>query len=661
MDDLSPDDSPTVASKSGVGRTPAPTGSAARFPAPSTRTAPAAPAAMRRRRRSWVAAGIAVVALLVASLGVLGARVVSLGRDRDRARVAARAAEDGLRRAKEVEATALKERNDANREAARDAETRRRAEADADEARRAIKQTQEALEATQLQRQAALEVIRSLTTQVATQLRDRPGMERTRQGVLDAAIAGLQQVDRAAETKDLPDRSLAGMHQRIGQALLAAGDSDGAIRQYEIALERLEKLAAREPDDPIVSRNMVATLNNLADVAMAGRGSAELARTYARRALRLRLDRMLKEPGNDALNLDAAGSYALVAGLSMRLGDSGSAQADTLRALDLRDALPAPMRNRLDVQRDQAAGLDRLGEIALRRGDSAAAHAQFDKAYTIRKGLARRDPDKAGAARELVRSLNYLGDVALTLDRDPARARDLYAEALELCEAATPKSAPRPPGDEPSPILALFGAARLALRAGEKLGPESLRPRFGEAARDVDRVFRPQESPDAAALRCLASTTYRLGIASLKLGDTARAEALFDRSLRARRSTPPGPGPGRDLGREADLLLALARCGKLNEAGRVAAELAAAPGLDAEGFYRAAGGYAQCAAAASLADATSEAERYTTLALGALGRAVDLGWKDAPALAADPELDSIRDRPGFREVLDRISLVKRLP
>jgi tetratricopeptide (TPR) repeat protein len=659
VDELTPDDTPTVASKSGVGG--APTGSAPKLPTPSARTFPASKAAARSRRRAWTAAGIGVLLLMAASMGVLGAHLISLTHDRDRARAAALVAQDGLRRAGEAEAAAVKERDAAIRDVAREANLRERADADAEAARTTARQVQEALEATQLQRQAALEVIRTLTTQVATQLRDRPGMERVRQAMLDAAVAGLQEVDRAADTKDLPDRSLAGMHQRIGQALLAAGDSDGAIRQYEIALERLEKLAAREPDDPIVSRNMVATLNNLADVAMAGRGSAEQARAYARRALRLRLDRLRNEPDNGALNLDAAGSYALVAGLSMRLGDSDSARADTLRALELRDSLPAPMRGRLDVQRDQAAGLDRLGEIALRRGDSASAHTQFDKAYTLRKGLVRRDPDKAGAGRELVRSLNNLGDVALTLDRDPGRAKALYAEALELCEVASPKPDPRPAGDEPSPSLALFGAARLALRAGEKLGPESLRPRFGEAARDVDRVFRPQELPDAAGLRCLAATTYRLAIANLKLGDPARAEILFDRCLQARRLDPPGPGPGRDPGREADLLLALARCGKLKEAGRVSAELAGAPGLDAEGFYKAAEGYAQCAAAAMRASAPSESERYTKLALGALGRAVDLGWKDAPALVADPELEPIRDRPGFQDLLERIKLVKRLP
>lgn len=102
-------------------------------------------------------------------------------------------------------------------------------------------------------------------------------------------------------------------------------------------------------------------------------------------------------------------------------------------------------------------------------------------------------------------------------------------------------------------------------------------------------------------------------------------------------------------------MLALARCGDHAGAAKLAEALTAGstghPGMQ---FY-AACGYALCRAAAPDA---ADKDKYASAALKCLGRAVDLGWKDRLLVDLDPDLDGVRDLPGFAKVAERLPPLK---
>ena len=99
-------------------------------------------------------------------------------------------------------------------------------------------------------------------------------------------------------------------------------------------------------------------------------------------------------------------------------------------------------------------------------------------------------------------------------------------------------------------------------------------------------------------------------------------------------------------------MLALARCGRHAEAAKGADDLGQRIPNDPRMRFFTACIYALCAGAAG-GDA-AVADRYRALALEALGRAVDRGYRDAVTLQSDPDLEPLRGSPGFQAVLARV-------
>ena len=62
--------------------------------------------------------------------------------------------------------------------------------------------------------------------------------------------------------------------------------------------------------------------------------------------------------------------------------------------------------------------------------------------------------------------------------------------------------------------------------------------------------------------------------------------------------------------------------------------------------------YAQCSAALRDSDAI-QADAYAAAAIAALSEAIDDGYSDRVAFDTDPDLDPIRDLPGYRALSGR--------
>ena len=146
------------------------------------------------------------------------------------------------------------------------------------------------------------------------------------------------------------------------------------------------------------------------------------------------------------------------------------------------------------------------------------------------------------------------------------------------------------------------------------------------------------------------SSAYRMGVLARRGGDAADADRHFAESL-ALREAIAALDPLNDA-RRMELMLALASCGEHVRAIELA-EGVRAGSKDPELLCEVARCYAQCSAGLRDTDA-NQADAYADAAIAALSEAIDDGYGDRVAFDTDPDLDPIRDLPGYRALSERI-------
>jgi tetratricopeptide (TPR) repeat protein len=156
----------------------------------------------------------------------------------------------------------------------------------------------------------------------------------------------------------------------------------------------------------------------------------------------------------------------------------------------------------------------------------------------------------------------------------------------------------------------------------------------------------------------LAAALYSRGMAARRLSDAAGADTCFRECLQIRNELAAND-PGNDRAR-MDLILVLPHCGEQEQAAQLAETLRTGRQNDRELLIIIARCYAQCAAAVS--GNTPLAARYEQKALESLQAAVTQGYSDSMMLESAPDLDPVRGRPEFKELLEQVkSPVSKTP
>jgi eukaryotic-like serine/threonine-protein kinase len=451
----------------------------------------------------------------------------------------------------------------------------------------------------------AVNTLYLVVTRVQQQLRSQPGNQKLRQELLTDAFAGLEKVARGAAESPPTRRTRAAAYQHMGDIARELGRTEDALRYYKEFQKVIEPMAA-DPDDQVATWNLAVVYDKLGDVNHQLLGDGAVARDYYRKCLALRqaLARgPLKAPElKPAMVRDRlAFSHAKQGDLALMLGDPAEAWGHYRNFLELRQGRPFPTPR--DALADTAAALPvalslRLGEVCVHLGDTGACRGWYDRALRASRAAMERAPKSEQAQQALAACLGALGDLELQ-GGEASRARAHFLEAHDLLDK---------------------------LAAG---------------------------NPDSVpARRNLALSHYRLGTACLRLGEGPAAEGHYRQCLKLRQEV--ARQDPRHAYNQIDLMVILARCGRPAEAAGRAEKLRARAPQDPAVLFQVACTYALCAGAAGEKDAAGR-ERYAGLALEALGRAVACGYRDVVALRHDPDLDPVRDRPRFKEVVDRLT------
>lgn len=470
----------------------------------------------------------------------------------------------------------------------------KRAEADASR-----KQAEESATVAKNQALRSLRTIQSMVGEVNRKLSDAPGTLPLKKAILETAKKNLDSIpplliDQNQTSIGATDL---GFHQGMLELYYNLGDIKKAIEFAEKAKQIAEIRVKIREGSNASRRNLALSYESLANVTQEGARDMEASGKLLAEALRIRKeviekpkpDPEWKDEEADAYNLflehELSDCHVKVASNFLKVGSIEKSAIHFGEAMSIRQRIMSAWKERPDLiptfakfQQIPAAiaqieALNLLGKAHLAMGEIAYRQEKLDEAlHESLQGIKLAEQVSAAASSsmqskfELSRAIGNLGD--------------LYVHRSQFKEGKSHYD--------------------LALAITEEL-----------SASDPDRVNY---------LRYIGLHNYRLGCLADRLSNTKASKNYLERAVSFHRKVFE-VDKSNDR-RKAELMLALAREGSVDEAKRYAEDLTSRANVDSEMLVDIARCYAQC----SRVDA-SFAEEYVSKAKMMLDQARQLGFE----------------------------------
>jgi len=297
-----------------------------------------------------------------------------------------------------------------------------------------------------------------------------------------------------------------------------------------------------------------------------------------------------------------------------------------------------------------------LGRIAVRRGKPREAKQYHEAALLTRRESLKSHPKPkpdadhtthsawAHGQRELGVSLRAVGRAEIKLgELDSALAK--FKETLQLWTEVLDTWDNKPGLQGEYLLRGNIGLARL------DIGDTHLLAKRHDPAVEHYKLAEKRlaemvvDFKDARFRRNYWRTLYGLGTAYL-ISDSEAATATFAKALDF---VPTNP---------SDQIITLARNGQHQQAAGIATKLAEENPTHPTRLYHAACGYSLCVWAVDHRQDSDEklVDEYADSAISCLRRAIDNGFEAVHELEQNPELDALRDRDSFQQLVTRMKL-----
>jgi tetratricopeptide (TPR) repeat protein len=376
--------------------------------------------------------------------------------------------------------------------------------------------------------------------------------------------------------------------------------------------EEIDKNGSADFD--LAAINVAVAHAKLAEFEMSNRQYARAFEGFskslaiAERVLRTPRTREYTEASRKGFVARTLGSLAWA---TYQLGRPAEAIELLNRSLALDEDVMASQRDAENLSR-AAQNHYRMAKLHEHNKAGLLALEHFEKAASMRRELLSLEPKNQSYKLDMSRALEALGDAHVFLGQ-PDLAKKSYDESLAL-------------------------------------------------ARELSA------SEDLLALnRALSLMLYKSATAALKLGNRPESKQLYDECLALReRHSRARP---RDLGAAIELMLALARCGKTEEARTKAENLLKLVAAQGGGFASAANFRLQSAFALATAadnldrdhavevwqpERLAERKKLIDRSFEALDLAIASGFNDRYQLETDPDIDALRGDPRFAAILEKL-------
>lgn len=280
--------------------------------------------------------------------------------------------------------------------------------------------------------------VRSLANTFINDIHDAiavlPGSTKARELLVKTALEYLDRLAAEAGDDDPLQLELATAYIKIGdvqgsvrQANL--GDTEGAMKSHQKALEILTALRAKHPDDELAASSMARVVGRIGDMrwAMGQYDQAEAQYLMEREILRKLLE---KSPDSKRFQTRLSVNYQDVGDVELWTGRSDAAMKSYQEALVIAEKLVASPSAGQDEQVALAYGYAKLGDAQHQIGRTGEALANFEKALSIREKIFKDSPDNVNSQRTLANSRDQ---VATALEKMGRRqeAIKLHQSALE--------------------------------------------------------------------------------------------------------------------------------------------------------------------------------------------------------------------------------------
>jgi eukaryotic-like serine/threonine-protein kinase len=475
----------------------------------------------------------------------------------------------------------------------------------------AARQKAEKLVALALQQNRnALDSHRTVSVLTLKRLRDIPGTQDLCDELIRTSVKGLRDnmevIDKLGavgaqdkEAASTATRTLAGTYQRAGGLMEDLGRYDEAIRYYRQMDELAESLAAANPGLLDARKPLASSKITIGQFEMNQLGDSKAALLHLEQNLAIRREFLAHKPREAEAKRGVSNALGLLARVWLKLGDPVKASSYYKEEVALRGQIGAELLEEVEFRREGAGLEEKLGDLHVALNNNSTGREHYDRATTIREEIARQNPGYNQAQRDLLLSYDKLGAFHLVQLKNPAAAQVYFEKALA----------------------------------------------------EFDRRFQA-DPENVVAKEDLATIHYYVATAALRLGDR-KAAALHFKACRTIREGLVRDGTAKLF--IIDLMLARARCGQHHVASKTAEELIKEPPLDAKIYFFAACGFSLCAGAVADEPVTPEAHAlagsYTASAFKSLRLALEAGWKNLVDVETDPDLDAVRNAPGYEAVV----------
>ena len=392
-------------------------------------------------------------------------------------------------------------------------------------------------------------------------------------------------------------------------------DVETVRERYAQAIARAEEIDRNEiVDFDLAAMNLSVAHSKLADLAMSNRQYDRAFEGYSR-SLAI-AERVLRSPRTKEYTETArkgfvARALELLGSATYHLGKPAEAIELFNRSLALYAEVMASRRDLENLAKVAQIHV-RMANLHQHNKAERLALEHFEEAAAVRRELLGLEPKNQAYKLDLSNILDFVGDAQLFLGR-PDLAKKSYDESLAL--------------------------------ARELSAPEEL----------------------LAVKRRLSQMLYKSATAALKLGNRSEAQKLYDECLAIREQysqTKP-----RDLDGAIEGMLALARCGKTEEARTKAENLLKVAAAQKSGsrpaaIFRLQSAFALAVAADNLdrdhpvelwsRERLAERKKLIDRSFEALDLANASGFDDHHQLEIDPDIDAARGDPRFAAILEKL-------
>jgi serine/threonine protein kinase/tetratricopeptide (TPR) repeat protein len=470
-------------------------------------------------------------------------------------------------------------------------------------------------------------------------------------GDLEQALADLEEAEKIFRrlAKTFPDKLAyqGGLAETLisrGDTLASMGRSDQAEDAYRQAVKMLDRLASEQPNVS-THREFLARAAGELGLLLKDLGRQDEADTMFRRAITLREKLIQEQPKALALRQGLAQTWINRGALFHARHQADDAAKAFQKALELLNADAAAERSgepalSTRIQQTRAQALNNLGILYHQQHRPVDAEQAYRDALAVKQKLADTFPSVPRYRRDLARSFSNLGVVLWDLGR-PEEAQEAYQKAIGLYE--------RLAADFPAAPAYAIDLAGTYMNLGRLMGDkgqlEQALPWLTKSIEILDAAFR-KDSRLAKARESLFGASWTRAVTLAGLRRFAQAVEDWDRAIAL------------DDGRFANELRLKRASTFLNLKDHVRATadaqaIAESPKATADDLYKAACVYAICVRVAH--EDGPLAEPYAEHAVRLLREALAKGYKNPTRLKTDSDLDSLRSRADFQD------LVRTLP